>query len=806
MLINHNINNMAGGVSQQPVESRYDNQVEKMENFMITTANGLRRRNPVENVGSTSNNHANNMARHSYDRGDGLEKYGMTLTDNGLEVFDKDGNAKTVNEVNVSGTGLPLTEWAGSNWKKDIRFLTVGDTTFLLNKNVTVATTGELSPSINPRANAFYWLKRSFNDGAGGGYSYSVVINGTTYTASGTDTETVCKNISDQINNQYASDPTILPDYIRSVAIGSVMQVYVAEIHAPGFRTKTGFTDATLVTPKTSTNNFVRVRDENGTVLGLSVLDFETSFKLILGEYELYCDIGGVIDYYNLVNEAPTTFGTPYYSNSSQAKSNTSPDYVYMSLSLTNGTEDFTFSWSDSWGDQASYGWKGTTAKISDLPASLSGYSRKAVGTIAITGTDRDSFNNYYLVWDSDHWSESIAEGLENKLLAKTLPAKLVRESNGTFTLSFIDSWKSRLVGDDNSNPLASFVGGTISNMFFFKNRLCFTSDENTIMSEAGDYFNFFATTVLEVLDSDPIDASVDSNTVSLIRNVNVTGGAVTLWADNAQFLLAGTDILSPATTRISQTSSYQSYNGLSPIVVDNEVLFFNKIGTYLDVLSYAPATYQNDSTSAESIASHVPRYIPSTIESVAVSSSHNLVFLKDSQNANVIYVYKYYIQAGKKVVSAWSKWLFADEIKEIDVIEDTLYLYANTNSILKVELQPKDLTATFLDSGVTPYVSTVIMSPYNVETRQGTKTIREPFYIKNIKVNTEGSVDLDIINDERQSTKTVLTKHIELGRRLFIGGNSEFVKIGFSTNYSNGCEIDTLSIEGMLKLKSRNV
>ena len=40
--------------------------------------------------------------------------------------------------------------------------------------------------------------------------------------------------------------------------------------------------------------------------------------------------------------------------------------------------------------------------------------------------------------------------------------------------------------------------------------------------------------------------------------------------------------------------------------------------------------------------------------------------------------------------------------------------------------------------------------------TRQGTMTTREPFYMKNIKVNKSGKVDFIIINDERSIIQQV--------------------------------------------------
>lgn len=803
MLINHNINNLSGGVSQQPVETRYDNQVEEQINFIPTIAQGLRRRNPLESVATLADNIQNDMYIHSYDRGDGLEEYIIRLDSTGLFVYDKNGNKKTVSTIGTN----PLSVWTVGNYHKDIQMLTVGDTTWVLNKNKIVEMLPDLTPKIGASNKAFYWLKRSYDNGQGGGYTYYVTINGVKFTGSGINSATVADSISDAINQRYSNasnNPTVFPDYIRAIAIDSVINIYIAKVYAPMFRLHTG-----------TTNYFVRIREiDTGNIVGLDVEDYLTSFGLINGRYELYCTIGGVTNFYNIVNVAPTTIVVKYYSNASQAVSNTSPVNISMPLYKTNGTEDFTFTYGDSWGDQAGMGWKGTVDKLSSIPSDMKGFTSSEVGTISISGTDKDNFNNYYIMWTGSRWKETVAENIKYKLNKYTLPAKLVRQSNGSFVFGFLEDndtidgfnneWANRICGDDDTVPIPSFIGQRLSNMFFYKNRLGFTSEENVVLSEVGNYYNFFATTAMEVLDSDMIDVSVDSDTVTNIRNVNTTAGALTLWSDRGQFILGGGDTLTPTTVRASQTSSYDCANDLKPIAIDNEILFFNKIGDSLETSIFAPASIQDDKSTASSISAHIPSYVPNTITQVVFSSAYNLVIFKDSVDLNTLWLYKYHIQGQQRVMSSWFKWTFTDDIKAITILKDKLYLFMNSNKLSSINLEPKDINDLFLDYGVYSYKSSVVLSSFNIETKQGTQVIREPFYPKNIKSNIFGKVDLDIINSERLSTNTVKTKHIP--RKIFIGGNSEKINIGFSTEYSTGCQINAISLEGRVKIRSRNI
>lgn len=811
MIVNHNINNLSGGVSKQPDETRFDNQVEDMVNFVPTISNGLKRRNRLQLVNTDNVTYQNNMPIHSYDRGDGLEKYGMIIVDNSLRIYDDNGNQKT---INISGAN-PLTTWnslgkpISSN--QDARFLTVGDTTWLLNRNVVAQTTGELTNQ-NDYDRAFYWAKRSFDDGQGGGYTYTVEINGVSFSANNISSEGAMASLSAQINQRYsdpANNPVVFPDYIRAVAIGSILHIYVAKVYAPDFRLH-----------PTTTNKFVRVQNEYGQIEGYDVEDYFVSFMLITNKFKLYMFNNGTADFFYLSEVITSILGVYYYSNESQAISGTSPVYAVQNLFRTNGTEEIEFTYSDSWGNQASIGWKLSTAKIDDLPSKVTGFTEEDVGVVAITGTDRDSFTSYYLKWNGEYWTEAVGQGIEYKLDKQTLPAKIVRQSDGTFVFGFVDVdngvdgfnnvWNERVRGDDDSNPIPSFVGSTISNMFFFKNRLGFTSEENVILSEAGKYYNFFATTVIELVDSDPIDASVDSDTVSIIRNVNAVGGSLTLWSDNAQFVLSGGDILSPATTRIGKSSSYFCDNSLAPIVLDNEIMFFRKFNDTFEALSYSPASINTDNTSANVLSAHIERYLPSTIDRVVASSGNNMVFFTDSVDRNKIYVYKYFIENNKKIMSAWFEWTFTSSINSIEVLGNMLYILCDSNKICVIDLEVKDLSESFVDVDTSTglytntYESRVRLSRFNIETKQGTRIIREPFYVKNVKLNRFGTCDMNIINMERGTTKTILSKFVD--RKIFVGGNSEKVYIEFKSSYNDGCNINAISIEGILKTRSRNV
>ena len=55
-------------------------------------------------------------------------------------------------------------------------------------------------------------------------------------------------------------------------------------------------------------------------------------------------------------------------------------------------------------------------------------------------------------------WEETIAPGLKFEIDETTMPHQLVRQANGIFKYEPVN-WDDRVVGDDTTNPIPSFIG-----------------------------------------------------------------------------------------------------------------------------------------------------------------------------------------------------------------------------------------------------------------------------------------------------------------------------------------------------------
>lgn len=328
----------------------------------------------------------------------------------------------------------------------------------------------------------------------------------------------------------------------------------------------------------------------------------------------------------------------------------------------------------DSYGDQAMRAFKGTVQKYQDLPArALNNFKVKVEND---PETRRDNFYlTYSLVGNTTGvWSETYGWSLQNKLDPATMPHKLVRQANGTFSFEPCP-WAERQVGDEDTAPTPSFVGKTLADIFYFRNRLGVLSDENVIYSAAGDYYCFWPETAMQTLDSDPIDVSVGSDKVSVLRHAVPLMERLLIFADQVQFSQSSSAVLSPEDIQIDQTTTYDYSPLAKPVASGSSIFFSTKRGQYTGIMEYLidPDTKVNQ---AIDMTAHVPEYIPSNVFQLVAGVNINLLLCLTLDERNAVYAYNYWWEGTEKVQSCWGKWVFGvdDIIVGLGIIDSTAY------------------------------------------------------------------------------------------------------------------------------------
>src|SRR5210317_383431 len=285
-------------------------------------------------------------------------------------------------------------------------------------------------------------------------------------------------------------------------------------------------------------------------------------------------------------------------------------------------------------------------------------------------------------------WEETTAPGIQYKFDPLTMPHQLVRQADGSFTFGPI-SWEDRLVGDETTNPTSSFVGSKINNLFFYRNRLGFLSNEAVVLSRAGDYFNFWVTTALTVTDDDPIDITASSVRPVNHRYVRPTSVGLVLFSDTEQFILTtDADILSPKTAKINELSSYECDPSVEAVNLGTSLSFVSKTPLYTRLYEIGNISTDRPPDMIEPSVI-VPELIPETVDSFIASPALSMVSL-GTAGSSTVYQYRFITQ-GQSRASSWYKWNLTGTL--LDQFFDASTYYATVANGTDVYVQSYDLT-----------------------------------------------------------------------------------------------------------------
>jgi hypothetical protein len=243
-----------------------------------------------------------------------------------------------------------------------------------------------------------------------------------------------------------------------------------------------------------------------------------------------------------------------------------------------------------------------------------------------------------------------------------------------------LEYWKARSVGDATTNPMPSFVGHTIDGISFFKNRMIFTSRQNAICSQAGDYFNFFASTVITIVDSDPIDISASSLKPIRFKHLLPVPKGLLLFGDNAQYVLeTTTEAFAPKTAEINLLSAFSQSDTISPIDIGPSYIFLQEGDKATAVYEMNIGDNVGGKPAVQELTRPIPYYIPAAINSLKVSQSANTFGLLSKQDLKSIYFYRFFNAENR--ISAWFRWILPGTVESFDFDQDIMYVVTKQGS-----------------------------------------------------------------------------------------------------------------------------
>lgn len=696
-LINTSVPNLIQGVSQQPDATRFAGQCEEQENALSSVASGLMKRPNTRHVGKLLTSAINSNSFVHFINRDDDEKYVVIHDTNSIQAWNLDGTPCTINGASSYSQDGYLSS---QNPLKDLKALTVADGTFLLNTDINVGLGSTSSPDLEKEALVFVkqgdfskkynlHLKGSFNTGGAAGTTATATINmipkggnfmevgsvtinsgGTLYEAGTTTTFSIPPDHPSTADYNLVT----IADAVFQISVDSsgAIQNNVTVLNAGSYQYRrtnmfvgtsyltSSFSEATTASPPTGTGS---------------------STETVVTATSTSTDA----DTQNILTLIETAFVTTFPVNS-----NVNDDFTthkegnLFVITRANNKTDFKISSSDGLADTGLGVVYKEVNSISDLPT----YAKNGF-RVKVKGDAELSEDDYYVKFETNDeqtygngsWVECVAPSVRLGFDSSTLPHILLNNAPNSFTLGVMPL-KERDVGDDNTNPLPSFSSQKISNLFFFKNRLGFLSNENIILSESGLgaindslnlEYNFLRTTVTTLLDSDPIDVSVASSRVTNLKSAKGFQENLILFSENGQFVLKGGDVLTPKTVSITPVTNFSFEDQVDPLPLGSYIYFPFTRGNFTGMREFT-VNASTDNYDSTEVTEHVPAYIPKDIIDMTGTTSEDMIALLSSDEKGSLYIYNYFWNNNQKVLSAWSKFTFTGEIRGVEFIESTLY------------------------------------------------------------------------------------------------------------------------------------
>jgi len=307
--------------------------------------------------------------------------------------------------------------------------------------------------------------------------------------------------------------------------------------------------------------------------------------------------------------------------------------------------------------------------------------------------------DDYYVRFDGENnrdgsgsWSECAKPGIAKTLT--NMPLVIQRTATTTFTVKQF-TYQDRVVGDDSTNPLPSFVGGRINKVLFFRNRLALLSGENVITSRPGTLGNpdFFIETALTVSSSDPIDISAASMFPSeLFDGIETTTGLV-VFSTNQQFLLStDSEVLNPDTAKLRSISTFNYNETIPPISLGTTLAYVDNSGKFSRFNEMANIQREGEPSIVE-VSKVVPTLIPKDID-LLTNSRENAIVLLGKTNSDTVLGYKYFQVSEQRQQAAWFKWKLNNPLIYHFIINDEYFFldsdyYLQSVKLVQTETDP---------------------------------------------------------------------------------------------------------------------
>jgi hypothetical protein len=269
----------------------------------------------------------------------------------------------------------------------------------------------------------------------------------------------------------------------------------------------------------------------------------------------------------------------------------------------------------------------------------------------------------------------------------ETMPHILKVPEPGKFEFSTYP-FTARLVGSEISNPSPGYVDKTINHVFLDNNRLGFLSGENVILSQSGEFENFYYTSAKTTIDSDPIDLNCSSIRPANLHSTVPNAQGLIIFSKFEQFMLASeSGTLSPGDAVIRSISNYENDPLVAPVDVGTSTMFITKTPAQTRTMGMVTRGLL-ENPSVVDISKVITDYVPPDIDTLTSSPQNSFITMSGKDHGNM-YFYRFFNNGERDVMQAWFRWTLNGKVQSHFIAQDTLFVILKTDSGYHVVQSP---------------------------------------------------------------------------------------------------------------------
>lgn len=214
--------------------------------------------------------------------------------------------------------------------------------------------------------------------------------------------------------------------------------------------------------------------------------------------------------------------------------------------------------------------------------------------------------------------------------------------------------------GDAITNPIPNFLRGRqITHMAMFQDRLLVVAGAAVAVSGAGDYFNFFRSTIVTVRANDGFEMIAQGGEDDYIRHSVTYSRNLVLFGDKRQYSISGTVSLTPTNANMNVMTSYAQAATVAPIAAGGQIYYARSREGSVGIHQIQPGSYV-DSAESFPASAQISDYIPAPANQIAIiSGAPSLLLVRSRSRPNSIYTFSYLDQPDGRKQDAWSRWDF---------------------------------------------------------------------------------------------------------------------------------------------------